>query len=81
MQEKRINGAQTSAFHIEADKIGRKISVSIGGVRAVCEFSEEYILLKLSRGKIKISGTGLSISVYENNIVEVLGGVRGIELL
>ena len=68
-------------FHIEADRVGRKTSVSVSSVRAVVEFSEDSVLLKLSRGKIKVAGQALSIVVYENNIVEIIGLVRGIEFI
>jgi hypothetical protein len=35
----------------------------------------------MKKGKIKISGEALSISIYENKIVEILGKIRKIEFL
>ncbi len=70
-----------SGFHIEADKILSKTSVSVNNVLSIVDFKEDTAILKMRKGKIKISGEELSISVYENKIVEILGKVRNIEFL
>lgn len=68
-------------FHIEADRVGGGISVSISGVLSILDFGEESALVKLRRGRIKIDGKSLSISVYENKIVEISGNVCRMEFL
>ena len=69
------------AFHLEADRILSGLSISISSVMSVIDFTKEAVLLKLRRGKLKISGSGLSISVYENRIVEICGKVERIEFI
>jgi len=69
------------SFHIEGDGAGNKMSISISSVMAVVELDEELISLRLLRGKINVRGKKLSISVYENNIVEIVGKVGNIEFL
>ena len=68
-------------FHVEADKIGAAISVSVTGVLSIVDFSEDSALLKMRRGKIKIVGSGLSVAVYENKIVEIIGKVSSVEFV
>lgn len=68
-------------FHLEADRVMCGISVSVSGVMNVIDFTKDTVLLKLRRGKLKISGCGLSISVYENRIVEIFGKVERIEFV
>lgn len=76
----RPKGLQ-SGFHIEADKILSTTSVSVNNVFSIVDFREDAAILKMRKGKIKISGEELSISVYENKIVEISGKVRDIEFL
>ena len=68
-------------FHIEADRVGDGISVSVSGVISILDFSEEAAVLKLRRGRMKISGGGLAVAVYENKIVEISGKISGMEFL
>ena len=69
------------SFHIEADRVGANISVSIGGVISILDFSDMGAILKVRGGKIKVCGFSLSVSVYENNIAEVCGKVSAIEFI
>ena len=71
----------TSRFQIEADGQGSKTSLSVSNVFAVVELSEEFISLRLARGKINVRGKKLGITVYENNIVEICGRVGILEFL
>ena len=55
--------------------------MNVSGVAAVLEVTDECILLKLTRGKIKVRGCGLNIIIYENLNVEISGRIFGIEFL
>ena len=79
--EKMVLPKFPKSFHIEADRVGANISVSVGGVVSILEFSEMGAILKVRGGKIKICGSSLSVSVYENNIAEVCGKVSVIEFI
>ena len=68
-------------FHMEADKIGNSLSISIMGVISILDFSEICALLKMRKGKIKISGSELSVTVYENKTVEIIGKIGMVEFL
>ena len=82
MTERREEKKKTpSAYHIELDNFLKYSSVSISGVSAVLEVAEDSVILKLSRGKIKVRGCGLDMNVYENASVEISGRIFGIELL
>ena len=68
-------------FHVEADRLPSGISVSIMGVLSIVDFNEGSALMKMRRGKIKVTGRELSIAVYENRIVEISGKVGAVEFL
>ena len=68
-------------LHIEIDKVQSGLAVCINGVSSVLDFGEECAVLKLRRGKVIVSGSCLSISLYENKIAEISGKVDKIEFL
>ena len=70
-----------SGFHMEADKLGNCISLSIIGVISIIDFFESSALMKTRCGKIKISGAELSVAVYENKTVEIYGKISAVEFL
>ncbi len=68
-------------FHIEIDKTASGLSVCVNGASSVLDFCEECAVLKLHRGRLRVAGHGLSISVYENKIAEISGKVGLIEFI
>ena len=67
--------------HIEIDRFGATGSVSVYGVKSIVDFGMEKAVLKVRGCKVLVRGTGLSISVYENKIVELCGRIAGIEFI
>ena len=87
-QQKNTNGKTAERreslplyFHIEADRLPSGVSVSIMGVLSIVDFNETAAIMKMRRGKIRITGTGLSVAVYENRTVEIYGKVGAVEFL
>lgn len=70
-----------SGFHIEIDKIINGVAVCVNGVSSVLDFGEERAILKLRRGKLRVEGRELTISVYENKTAEISGKVEKIEFI
>ena len=70
-----------TGFHIEIDSIINGISVCVNGVSSVLDFGDEGAILKLRRGKLRVAGGGLAISVYENKTAEITGKVEKIEFI
>ena len=68
-------------FHVEADRLPSGVSVSIMGVLSIVDFNESSAIMKMRRGKIRITGSGLSVAVYENRTVEISGKVGAVEFL
>lgn len=79
--ENGVKQKSPKGFHIEADRVGSDVSVSVGGVISILDFSDKGAVLKVRGGKIKIVGSFLSVSVYENNIAEICGKVGVIEFI
>lgn len=68
-------------FHMEADRFPLGVSVSIMGVLSIVDFNESSAIMKMRRGKIKVTGSSLSVAVYENRTVEICGKVGAVEFL
>lgn len=69
-----------SPFHVEIDRVQCGLAVLVSGVRAIRELTDTTALLRLKGGFMRINGKEISITVYENRTVEVIGGVMGIEI-
>ena len=67
-----------SKFHLEAHRSVHGMSVIVGGVVGISDFSSESVLLKGHSGKITVLGKHLNISIYEGGAVEILGKVEDI---
>ncbi len=70
-----------SGFFLNAERKARGMRISLGAVVSIAEFSHEEILLVSHGGKIKITGTELSVSVFEGRCVEIYGRVKEIVFL
>ncbi len=71
----RGSNVPISPFHIEADRVMGGISMQVGGVIGVNEFSDTTVLLKLRGMNVRINGTSLCLTVYENKTVEIVGNI------
>lgn len=78
--QKRESQPPRSPFHIEVDRTTGGIAVLVAGVRAIRELTDTTALFRLKGGYLRISGVGITVTVYENRTVEVLGGVSRIEI-
>ena len=70
-----------SDFHIDIDRVSDNISVSVCGTRGVREFSDSQVFLNVSGGGICINGISLTMCVYENSTIEVIGKIQGLEFI
>lgn len=80
-EENNFNKAVRSPFHIEIDSALSGISVSVCGVAAILSFTENEVLLKLKKGKLKLTGNKFDIAVYENKTVEIVGRIGEIAII
>lgn len=79
--EKKIGrGAPSNltAFHLEADRCTRGMSLLIGGIIGISDFTDECAVLMSHSGRITVLGKRISICIYENKTVEVSGRVEDI---
>ena len=68
-----------SAFHLEADRSTRGMSIVLSGIIGVSDFCDSSIHLRSHGGRVVVNGKKLFINVYENENVEIVGKVEGIE--
>ena len=69
-----------SSFHLEADCMGDGISVLVGGVKSIVSYTETEVLMKSVVGELSVKGSCLSMSVYNNSTVSILGKVEDINI-
>ena len=65
-------------FYLEATKSTNGMTLILGGIIGVSDFSDEQIVLLSHGGRITVSGKKLFINVYENNNVEIAGKVEAV---
>ena len=78
-----INSAAYSAlseFNIEVTRKGIGVSVVISGAVGISELDEERVGIVTHKARVIISGSKLSLSVFEGRTVEIVGRVLGVEL-
>lgn len=68
----------TSSFHLEAERCRSGMTVTIGGLIGISDFSEERIVLASHSGRIIVNGRRLRINVYEGGSAEVIGRIEEI---
>ena len=69
------------SFHTEIDRVRGGMSVCVSGVRTITDFSDECAAIRLAGITMRIIGTALSITVYENSTAEVVGKVSEVVFL
>jgi len=67
-----------SGFHIDGEKTNEGLSISVGGIIAINEYSENEITLVSHGGRITLRGRRLKLCVYEDKTVEVRGRIEEI---
>ena len=70
----------SGSFHIEIDRCEGGFSVIVHGVSGISEFSHSLAVLSINRGSVIISGSDLSVAVYEGMAAEICGGVFDVRL-
>lgn len=73
--------APPMGFFLSAERRERGMRISIGAIVSIADFSPEEILLVSHGGRIKVSGEGLMLSVFEGRCVEIIGYVKEIDFL
>lgn len=76
-----IEPQKPNGFHVEIDRVIGGMAVCVNGVISILDFTEDFAVLKVRGGRIKIIGKDMSISVFCNSAVEVVGVVVRVELL
>lgn len=70
--------AGLSAFHLEADRTAKGMSLVLCGIIGISDFSDNLVVLLSHGGRISVSGKRLFISVFEGGSVEIVGRVEEI---
>ncbi len=71
-------GGILSGFRVEVDPHRDGLSVTVGGVEKILAFTGEAAEFLTVHRRVRITGRGLSLSVFENHAAEVSGTVEGI---
>ena len=64
------------AFHLEADRCPKGMSVLLSGIIGISDFSDAVIELRSHGGRITVKGQRLNISVFDGGSVEIIGRVE-----
>lgn len=70
---------ESSLFHVEIDKSTSGVRLVASGVKRISELSESVVCLKCGHSGLRVLGSGLSLSLYEDKSVEISGKLEVIE--
>lgn len=73
--------ALRTPFRCEFDGGKGGMSSMLYGIISIKDFSGEEVLMRAAGFLIKISGVGLTLSVYENKSVEIYGKILNTEFI
>ena len=68
-------------FYLSCERVAGGLSLLVGGIIAVSAHEEEYTELLSHTGRIRVSGKGLELTVFENKSIELKGRIEGINFL
>ena len=70
----------TQPMVLEIKKTSSGAVLSVVGIMSVTELSGEAISLASHSGRLRVSGTDLVLSVFENRCVEISGKIEGVDM-
>ena len=65
-------------FYLSCERVAGGISMIVGGVVGVVDFTEEKAELLSHTGRITVFGRRLSMTVFENKNIEIYGGIEDV---
>ena len=71
--------APPHGFYLSCERVVGGVSMIVGGIIGVSDFSEERAELLSHTGRITVLGRGLSMTVFENKNIEICGGIEDIK--
>ena len=68
-------------FSVEITRKDKNICVTVYGVISIIDLDREKCIFKVRGSNISVIGEGLAVNVFENNTCDVIGRVKGVNLL
>ena len=75
-----LESIKRSPMCFEVKKTSRGAVLVVSGIMSIGEFTQEHVILLSHSGRLELFGDSLSISVFENRIVEVYGRIMEVKL-
>ena len=66
-------------FYLSCERVVGGLSLIVGGIIGVADFSDERAELLSHTGRITVLGKGLSMTVFENKNIEINGGIEDVK--
>lgn len=68
-------------YRIDVEGHGSFLRLSVVGVIGICELNEDTIKLFTQREALEIQGQKLSVSVFDNKVLEISGNISNLHFL
>ncbi|MBQ4071314.1 MAG: hypothetical protein IJD51_02725 [Clostridia bacterium] len=68
-------------FHLELDGNGRRGSLFLSGINGIRDLTDTEALFRVRGFSVRIYGSRLLLTVYENRAVRLDGRIDGVELI
>ena len=79
MIKKANKSALPHGFYLSCERVVGGISMLVGGIISVVDFTEDRAELLSHTGRVIVSGYRLSMTVFENKSIEIFGGIEDIK--
>ena len=79
LKKKNVEPNMPDGFYLACERVTGGISVIVGGIMCVTDFSPEVVMLAGHTGRISVSGKRLVMTVFENKSIEIKGSVEEIK--
>lgn len=76
--KEKVGFSSLVGLHLEAYRSSAGLTLFVSGVIGIGDFTQEYVLLRSHGGRVEISGKRMSVHVYENKTVEIIGKIERI---
>ena len=79
LKKKNVEPNMPDGFYLACERVTGGISVIVGGIMCVTDFSPEAVMLAGHTGRISVLGKRLAMTVFENKSIEIKGRVEEIK--
>ncbi len=81
LKNKNEESSAPKGFYLSCERVAGGVALIVGGIMSITDFSDSQVMLAGHTGRIGVAGSRLSMTVFENKSVEIVGRVEEIKFI